>query len=404
MKFNLRSRAAAAFSILLLAAASFGWDDAGHKLSARIAWEVMTPAARERAVKILLSAPEDSDLSVLYNSFGGRPEEVIRLELFTYASTWPDVVRNRSFAARYEKYHKSNWHYGDIFWGEDGKALKDFPEPSGIAVRKLADFERTLRSADSTDADKAIALAWFLHVAGDLHNPLHNASRVTATEPKGDQGGNLFYLEPAKDDGSWRLNLHSFWDSQITRNVPRDATESDTDYLEPIARIDLALNPPAIFEEKLKLGDYVAWNLEGFSYLPTTVYANGLVRERIPDEVYNAVAFRLSLEQLALAGYRIGETLNSIFDPKPAAANRECRIIRTITYPVSKKDTRARKPAAALLDICPADGGRVARPVISVTDANGASVLEYDLIRTFEDREAALDYARKHGLNNIKID
>ncbi|QQS39736.1 MAG: S1/P1 nuclease [Acidobacteriota bacterium] len=307
---------AASLCLLVLAAEGFGWDDAGHKLSARIAWEVMTPAARERAVRILLSAPEDSDLSVLYNAFGGRPEDAIKLELFMHASTWPDVVRNRNFPVRYAKYHKSNWHYGAIFWGEDGKVIKEFPEPSGVAVEKLGDFEKTLRSSDSSDADKAIALAWFLHVAGDLHNPLHNASRVTASEPKGDQGGNMFYLEPAKADGSWRFNLHSFWDSQITNNIPREGAACDTDYLEPILKTELALYPPALFEDRLKLGDYAAWNLEGFGYLPDVVY-RGLERDRMPDAVYNAKAFRLSLEQLAFAGYRMGETLNSIFDPKP---------------------------------------------------------------------------------------
>lgn len=305
---------AAVLCLLLLSATGFGWDDAGHKLSARIAWEVMTPAARERAVKILLSAPEDSQLSVLYNAFGGRPEAAIKLELFMHASTWPDVVRNRNFPVRYEKYHKSNWHYGAIFWGEDGKVIKDFPEPSGVAVEKLGDFEKTLRNADSSDADKAIALAWFLHVAGDLHNPLHNASRVTVSEPKGDQGGNMFYLEPAKEDGSWRLNLHSFWDSQITRNIPREGAACDTDYLEPILKTELALNPQVLFEERLKLGDYAAWNREGFGYLAEIVY-RGLERDRLPDAVYNAKAFRMSLDQLAFAGYRMGETLNSIFDP-----------------------------------------------------------------------------------------
>ncbi|HUF05657.1 MAG TPA: S1/P1 nuclease [Aridibacter sp.] len=315
MKLRTVRSAGAALCVLLLAAAGFGWDDAGHKLSARLSWEVMTPVARERAVKILLAAPEDSDLSVLYNSFGGRPKDAIQLELFMHASTWPDVVRSRNFPVRYGKYHKSNWHYGAIFWGEDGKAIKDFPEPSGIAVEKLKDFETILRSGDSSDAEKAVALAWFLHVAGDLHNPLHNASRVTSSEPKGDQGGNLFYLEPAKEDGSWRLNLHSFWDSQITRNIPREGAACDTDYLESIAKTELSLNPPALFKDRLKLGDYAAWNLEGYGYLPEKVYGGGLTRDRLPDALYNAKAFRLSLEQLALAGYRIGETLNSIFDP-----------------------------------------------------------------------------------------
>lgn len=295
---------------------TFGWDDNGHKLSARIAWEVMTPGARENAIKALLAAPEDSDLNVIYNAYGGRSEAARRLELFMFAATWPDVVRNRAFAVRYEKYNHGDWHYAGIFFDKSGKELADFPEPRGKAIEKLKDFETTLRDADAPESEKAVALAWFLHVAADIHNPVHNASRVTAEEPKGDRGGNLFYLEPPKSDGSWRLNLHAFWDSQITRNVPRMNDACDDAYLEPIEKVDMALNPLAAFGDELELGDYGAWNREGFAYLHEDVY-KGLVRDELPNAKYRRFAFTLSMKQLALAGYRIGETLNSIFDPKP---------------------------------------------------------------------------------------
>ena len=54
--------------IILLAFSlpAFAWDDSGHKLVAYIAWQQMTPAARERAVQILLNAPEDAQLNALY--------------------------------------------------------------------------------------------------------------------------------------------------------------------------------------------------------------------------------------------------------------------------------------------------------------------------------------------------
>ncbi len=52
--------------ILLSASGVRAWDDAGHKTTAYIAWQQMSPQAREKAFNILMSAPEDSDLSVLY--------------------------------------------------------------------------------------------------------------------------------------------------------------------------------------------------------------------------------------------------------------------------------------------------------------------------------------------------
>ena len=35
------------------------WDDSGHKLAAYIAWERMSPKARETAIRLFLSAPEE---------------------------------------------------------------------------------------------------------------------------------------------------------------------------------------------------------------------------------------------------------------------------------------------------------------------------------------------------------
>lgn len=405
---TLRKFTAAALLAVLLATTGFAWDDTGHQLSAMIAWETMSPVSRERAFRILLAAPEDSDLSVPYNAFSARPEDVKRLELFMYAGTWPDVVRNRAFENRYRKYHKSNWHYGAIFWKGGGEVLEDFPEPSGIAVEKLADFETALRSAETPDSEKAMALAWFLHVAADLHNPLHNASRVTETEPKGDQGGNLFYLEPPKEDRSWRLNLHSYWDSQISRNLPREGAASDTDYLRPISTLALAMYPASHFGDFLRVSQYAEWNREGFALLPIGVYGT-LERDRLPDEKYSNRTFRLAFEQIALAGLRMGMTLNSIFDPEQTAVGMfrrapECRVIRTIPYPVSKKPTGDQRPTIALLDLCPSDRGMVARPTITLDDEGSSAGYEYDVLMVFEDSATAWEYARKNVMLNVKID
>lgn len=408
MKTKIRNSLLAGIILLLSTTGVFAWDDAGHQLSAMIAWEVMTPAAREKAFRILLAAPEDSDLSVPYNAFSSRSEAVKRLELFMFAGTWPDVVRNRAFENRYRKYHKSNWHYGGIFWKGFGEVLKDFPEPSGIAVEKLADFEKALRAEDTPAAEKAIALAWFLHVAADLHNPLHNASRVTDTEPKGDQGGNMFYLEPPKTDGSWRLNLHSYWDGQITRNLPRENDACDIDYLRPIARMALASYPASRFEGALKISRYDEWNQEGFAKLALSVYGL-LMRDELPGEKYANESFRLAFEQLAFAGHRMGTTLNEIFDPQAALSAMPnwrpgCQIIRRIPYPPTPRPTSVRGTELALIDICPPDSGTVARPTIMLDDDGASTPREYDLLKVFRNREIAIEFARRYQITDVRLD
>ncbi len=310
-------------TVLFFANSALAWDEVGHKLSAYIAWERLTPEVREKVTKILLDAPEDSDLNVHYDAFNSRSEAVKRRELFMFASIWADVIRNRNFEVRYKKYHQGDWHYADIFWKQkNGKAeiLEDFPEESGKAVPKLADFEKILRDSSYKPEEKAVALAWFLHVGGDLHNPLHNASRVTELEPKGDQGGNLFVLQK-RTENSFGLNLHSYWDGIITRVRTRKNDACDTDYLAPIAGKLMKKYPYSKMQDRLKLNDYKAWNMEGFNYLNETVYAD-VERDEMPSEKYKKRAFNTASEQIALAGYRLGETLNQIFSQTEEPAEK----------------------------------------------------------------------------------
>ncbi len=293
---------------------SFAWDDAGHKLSAYIAWQQMKPEVREKVFKILMSAPEDSDLNVFYNAWESRSDEVKKQELFMFSATWGDTIRNTSFKVRAANYNQPTWHYGDIFWKQvEGKTeiLKDFPEESGKAIYKLYDFEKILRDSTAPDADKAVALAWFMHVGGDIHNPLHNASRVTDLEPKGDQGGNMFLLTPK--DAVRRTNLHSFWDSIITRNMPRKNDACDSEYISGVARKLMKKFPFSKMRERIKSGEFNAWSQEGFEFLSTDVYAVDLTRGETPTKKYQKRSSAIGQEQLTLAGYRLGEMLNSIF-------------------------------------------------------------------------------------------
>ncbi len=303
------------FCVLFAVNSAAAWDEIGHKLSAYIAWERMTPEVRGKVVKILLDAPEDSDLNVLYDAYNSRSKAIKERELFMYAAIWSDVVRNRDFEVRYKNYNQGDWHYADIFWKqENGEAiiLPDFPVASGKAIPKLYDFEKILRDSSYSNKEKAIALAWFLHVGGDIHNPVHNGSRVTETEPKGDSGGNMFILQkPAGDQRG--TNLHAFWDGIIGKVIPRKNDACDSDYLAPIAASMIKKYPYAKMQNRLNLSNYKAWNVEGFDLLSKVVYPKDLQREQMPSEKYRRQTFDVSEEQLTLAGYRLGETLNKIF-------------------------------------------------------------------------------------------
>jgi hypothetical protein len=58
---------------------------------------------------------------------------------------------------------------------------------------------------------QSIALRLLIHYVGDIHQPLHTASRYDAMYKKGDRGGNFFNLQ----DIGGAKNLHSAWDSVV---------------------------------------------------------------------------------------------------------------------------------------------------------------------------------------------
>ena len=402
-KLSLRT-VSVLLTIVITCTYGFSWDEVGHKLSASIAWQHMTPEVRATVFKILMSAPEDSDLNVVYNAFNSRSKSIKKHELFMYASTWSDVIRNRAFEVRNKKYNHSNWHYADIFWMQKdgkGKILKNFNGSGGLAIPQLYLFEKTLRDPNKNDEEKAIALAWFLHVGGDIHNPLHNASRVTNTEPKGDQGGNLFVLRKSTPDRRG-FNLHSYWDSIIGNVIPRKHDACDSAYLFPIARKMMKKYPYKKMQTRLKLGNYKAWSMEGYEFLKNQVYTSEITRNHIPSKKYRKKAFTIAREQIALAGYRLGETLNKIFKPKMATAANPtaCKIIRNVLFPVSKRRKPKQKMRLALLDICPPNKGLVARPMTALMVEGKSIMYEYDVIRVFKDMNEAKHFAKTNKITD----
>jgi hypothetical protein len=301
--------------ILFFTAGVRAWDDTGHKLTAYIAWQQMSPTAREKAAKILLSAPEDSDLSVFYLQ-DSRSAGIKERELFMIASTWADIVRDKKFKNRNAKYHHGTWHYLDTFWREtNGKVeiVAELKSDKENAIERLFAFDKALRDVSVSDAEKAIAMAWVLHLGGDIHQPLHDSARVTKYDPKGDQGGNLFMLSPKGAKGEDRVSLHWYWDSIVGRNIPRSNDACDSDYLPPLAEQMMKKHPFAKMQNRLKPGKFDDWQKEGFQIASTKLYPKSLKFGEMPSENYKKMAFEIGQEQIALAGYRLGEMMNQIF-------------------------------------------------------------------------------------------
>ena len=69
-------------------------------------------------------------------------------------------------------------------------------------------------------------------------------------------------------------------------------------------------------QNRLKLGKFDEWQQEGFQIASTKLYPANLKFGEMPADDYKKMAFNISEEQLALAGYRMGAMLNQIFDNK----------------------------------------------------------------------------------------
>ena len=152
--------------------------------------------------------------------------------------------------------------------------------------------------------DRAVALAWFEHLVGDVHQPLHVTARLTAFEQQGDHGGNDFCLGKNHAVGAHACssNLHAFWDDLLTTR--RKAESVDT-----IAASLRQKHGQPFF---LSLGQYDGWARESYQLATTKAYPVTLFRRAKPTDAYTNMALTEAEARLALAGYRLGAALNSL--------------------------------------------------------------------------------------------
>lgn len=285
---------------------SRAWDDIGHQVVARIAWDTMPQATRDAAVALLKKAPADSDLTDLLGSGPDRDRD-----FFVEASTWPDIVRDTSFPQRRQKYHRQPSHYINYFWEPSANEIpRDRPDlrpQSENVVERLAAYEDSLANASGTESERAIELAWVLHLVGDIHQPLHTSARVTSTERTGDQGGNLFRLNGSN-------TLHGYWDG-ILRSTFVRRSDSDTRFVERIAQYIEARFPQSALSRRMEPREFEVWAQEGLLASKTAVYPSDLSRNVAPSPCYRQRAFLVAEPALALAGYRLAEMLEEVLAP-----------------------------------------------------------------------------------------
>ena len=162
-----------ALLLLPLATPVLAWNDFGHELVARIAWQELEPEVRNRVVALLRQAPADSRMHCLdlnqdrrqgCGRFAYRLDSAPTAEdgdriLFERAAYWADLAREL------DKYNRPTWHYIGWTWrqGADGSAHDtDLPVPEPNLVSQLQELALSVADTSGRPDKRAIHLAWIL--------------------------------------------------------------------------------------------------------------------------------------------------------------------------------------------------------------------------------------------------
>jgi hypothetical protein len=276
---------------------SLGWGAGGHMMVASIAFNRLNPRAKAKANELLARPINPANVSA-------------RSTNFVNASHWADDLRPFP-----EFDLLKPLHFIDKPFSIDGTALPaGVPEPDNI-VKALEDNVNILKTSTDMDA-QAQALRLIIHFVGDIHQPLHCATRVSRANPEGDRGGNLVSIKiPGKDGKLKKTNLHSYWDGGIGSFPPTgpNFAPPPLSQIPPAAAKALAGNPDT--DPELKLDDpfnYDAWADESFALAKTVAY-KGMTNGVKPSAAYNKASLKVARQRVAWGGYRLAALLNAIW-------------------------------------------------------------------------------------------
>ncbi len=282
-----------ALLILLTPSVALGWGPEAHRIIAEIALRRLNNNAGPRAKKLMhvktkLWVPNSSD--------------------FVLASTWADDIKNlRTYRQEF-----SQLHFIENPFPRPG------PPPTPNLVTALKDNVKILQTGAEVEAE-AQALRFIIHFVGDIHQPLHCATRLD-NENRGDQGGNRVSILVADSSGRLRTDrLHVYWDSGLNTLAGSRFTHADRiEKASPDQEANLPIDP----------FNFQGWSDESFNLAKEVAYAgipSGIgsdskvdkkAASRSPYRVtatYRARAVPIVNLQIARSGYRLAKLLNAIW-------------------------------------------------------------------------------------------
>lgn len=307
-----------AFTLICLAPAH-AWNSVGHRATASIAFDAMTEETRIGVTTILKQHPRFAE------DFATQMPDEVSAGTFTVqsrwileqAAIWPDQIQLLDDPIK-QTYHRGRWHYiNHIVYltdNDQAEGAGDFApnvattfEPplrqNLNSVQALRGNLQVWRDSNASSAEKAVALCWILHIAGDMHQPLHNTALYSrAYFPTGDRGGNSIDVVWGEET----INLHYVWDGLPARM-------SD---LKPSSRTLLSIETDSVNDDSIDEWFFSHARLAARFAYPDDVkqqLLSRLMKQKSPQiEVsheYLVRAESIARRQINLAGHRIAALL-----------------------------------------------------------------------------------------------
>lgn len=249
---------------LSLLAPAQAWDLRGHRTVVAILNDYLGGETRSWVENCLAQHPDP------------------RIQTMEGASTWPDAVRQ-------DRPDSVPWHYIQLPLGPGDGPL---PTETNQIVWAIEHFrEQAQISVDPVQ--RAEALAYLIHLVGDIHQPLHASNYYGPGYESGDQGGGKVpFVTP------WSKDLHQYWDSAAQ---PPEVTVEELK--------EMAVRSgggPDAHEVNFKL-----WADESHAFSVNVAYPSGQPPTEVTAE-YTERARQLCLRRLFLAGLRLSYVLEKL--------------------------------------------------------------------------------------------
>lgn len=253
--------------LLAVPAPAHAWGNVGHQLLCEIAWQRLTPGARQMIREVRQGDPAGS---------------------FARSCTWADGVRTTTHP------QTGGFHFINVPAGQSGV---DMARDCGDTTTRCAPWAIEHYAAIFTDASRSRserneALKFLAHFVGDLHQPLH------VGRPE-DRGGNRIDV----DFFGFDTSLHSVWDTQILRRGGIDLADAAT------LNDGISTQEADVWTRPSQPVDVLAWANESYRHCEDFVYPRLAASGRIRDTYFNP-ALAITREQIRKAGARLAHLLN----------------------------------------------------------------------------------------------